>query len=570
MTCAKPRVQPGVRQRRRRALVNLKPSQQPAMNCPACCSEIDDRSYRCMECQGICSYRRLCWRYRYIVFVLVALIGFWTIKGYVGRWFASDYEKLPEGALVSDATTLSWLGLRDKGWFCEEPHYKGRLLHLRHKVFQPKDVIVFVHGFIGDYVNTWGKPKVLLDDPRFNRNYDFVFYGFKTALFGDVPAFDEEAARLDRLLTHLEEDYKTITIVTHSKGGLLAMRTLLNRAKDFPNKQPYKIHRIVMFTPLTENVSLAQQPDFVKLLGKQSTDIAQMQASTYSELGRVKEDLKALLDPQDPLAAARTEAFIKGVAEHLYIINAERDEVVDVGPNGEKIVSEALRRLSQLPTLGPSRLVTLRYSDIGGTEEDARETKSGVENPAYAHGIVVKMGAQQEFSFFDHFEELLFDRIGTPPRSSAANVEQIRQTTQERIQDTIFEMNKFVVDKNPMVGLAWKDIADAVQAKFKDVPEPARTKQIEDLTRQTYYVYIFLSLYARMDGLRSRGILSPNDDMIVTWQRSWLPNLMRSEIGRWMLDNNLMEYYSETMIKDLREAAVEPGEPSPTPPVSTH
>jgi hypothetical protein len=165
------------------------------------------------------------------------------------------------------------------------------------------------------------------------------------------------------------------------------------------------------------------------------------------------------------------------------------------------------------------------------------------------------MGSQDAFTFFDHFEELLFDRIGVPPRSLAANVEQIRQNTHDRIEDTIFEMNKFVVDKNPMVGLAWKDISDAVQAKFKDVPEPARTKQVEDLTRQTYYVYIFLSLYARMDGLRSRGILSPNDDMIVTWKRSWLPNLMRSELGHWMLDNNLMEYYSETMIKDLRDAA---------------
>jgi len=47
---------------------------------------------------GICSYRRLCWRYRYIVFGIVALIGFWTIKGYVRRWYANDYDKLPEGA----------------------------------------------------------------------------------------------------------------------------------------------------------------------------------------------------------------------------------------------------------------------------------------------------------------------------------------------------------------------------------------------------------------------------------------------------------------------------------------
>ena len=132
---------------------------------------------------------------------------------------------------------------------------------------------------------------------------------------------------------------------------------------------------------------------------------------------------------------------------------------------------------------------------------------------------------------------------------------QVRQNTRERIDDTVFEINRFVVDKNPMVGLAWRNISDAVQAKFRAVPEPARQKQIEDLTKQTYYVYIFLDLYARMDDLRSRGIMSPNDDMIVDWKRSWLPNLMGSEIGAWMLDNNLTKYYSEQMIKDLREAA---------------
>jgi hypothetical protein len=526
------------------------------MNCPACRSEIHDHSYRCKECHRICSYKRLCWRYRYVLFVIVALVSLWAIRIYTRGLSTPDYSKLPEGAIVSDATTRRWLGLSDDGWFCEEPHRKGELLHLRHKVFQAKDVIVFIHGFIGDYVDTWGKPSVLLDDPRFNRNYDFVFYGFKTALYGDVPKFDEEAAKLDSLLTRLEENYKSITLVTHSKGGLLAARAILNRTKDFPSKESYKIHRIVMFTPLTENVSLDRSPGLVKLLGSQSKDINQMQANTYSELGKVKEDFKSLLDPHDVVGEARKERFLKNVADHLFVINAEGDEVVDVGPDGEKIVSEGIRKLTDLPTLGAPHLVTLRYKDIGGSEEDARVAKSGeLKDPAYAHTIVVKMGAQRDFSFFDHFEELLWDRIGTPPRNFAIDVEHIRQNTYERIADTMFEMNRFVVDKNPMVGLCWRNINQAVEAKLKDVPEPERQKKTEELIKQIYYVYIFLDQYAHLDDLRARGIISANDAKIAEWKRSMLPNLIGSEIGNWMLENNLTEYYSEQMNKDLREAA---------------
>lgn len=260
---------------------------------------------------------------------------------------------------------------------------------------------------------------MLLDDPRFNRNYDFVFYGFKTARFGDVPAFDDEAAKLERELNRLEENYKTITIVTHSKGGLLAMRTLVNRAREYPGKQPYRIHKVVMFVPLTENVSVAQSPELVTLVGEQSKDVAQMQANNYSELSKVKEDLKALLDPHDLVGQTRKERFLKDVADHLYVVNAERDGIVDVGPNGEKIASEGIRKLGELPSSGPPRLVTLRYKDIGGTEEDARQKEGAVCDPGYSHGIVVKMGQQDDFSFFNRFEELLYDRIGTPPRNFA-------------------------------------------------------------------------------------------------------------------------------------------------------
>jgi hypothetical protein len=186
-----------------------------------------------------------------------------------------------------------------------------------------------------------------------------------------------------------------------------------------------------------------------------------------------------------------------------------------------------------------------------------------VNNPAYAHVIVIRMGDQKDFSFFDRFEQLLFDRIGVPPRSLSADVEQIRQSTFDRINATIFEMNKFVVEKNPMVGLCWRNIADAVKTKLESVPEPERQNQTEELVRQIYYIYIVLDQYSQLDDLRNRGYMSADDPKIIEWKRSNLPNLMGSEVGRWMLDNNLMEYYSEQMNKDLHQAAAS----VPKPPV---
>ena len=48
--------------------------------------------------------------------------------------------------------------------------------------------------------------------------------------------------------------------------------------------------------------------------------------------------------------------------------------------------------------------------------------------------------------------------------------------------------------------------------------------------------------------------MSANDDKLVEWQRSNLPNLIGSDVGKWMLQNHLMDYYSDQMNKDLRTA----------------
>jgi hypothetical protein len=66
-----------------------------------------------------------------------------------------------------------------------------------------------------------------------------------------------------------------------------------------------------------------------------------------------------------------------------------------------------------------------------------------------------------------------------------------------------------------------------------------------------------LDQYAQLDDLRNRGYMSSNDNKIIEWKRSMLPNLIGSDVGKWMLENKLMEYYSEAMNKDLQQALVD-------------
>jgi len=63
---------------------------------------------------------------------------------------------------------------------------------------------------------------------------------------------------------------------------------------------------------------------------------------------------------------------MKDVAKQYYIITMPMAyKLVERRSNGEKDRERHGAMLSQLPTLGAPRLVTLRYSDIGGSREDA-------------------------------------------------------------------------------------------------------------------------------------------------------------------------------------------------------
>lgn len=101
--------------------------------------------------------------------------------------------------------------------------------------------IVFVHGFTGDAVSTWGAiPELLSQDPAL-AGWDLYGFGYQTQRRIDILHLWSSDARLEEISTELValpelRRYRRLAFVAHSMGGLVVQRALvtspdlLNRA----------------------------------------------------------------------------------------------------------------------------------------------------------------------------------------------------------------------------------------------------------------------------------------------------------------------------------------------------
>jgi cytochrome c len=86
-------------------------------------------------------------------------------------------------------------------------------------------------------------------------------------------------------------------------------------------------------------------------------------------------------------------------------------------------------------------------------------------------------------------------------------------------------------------------------------PKGQHAVREETLLRSAYYIYMYLDMYAKMHELREQGMLRDEDPPFREWRTSWIPDLMRSRTGRWMIENNLLDYYSAEVKEDIAKAA---------------
>lgn len=99
-------------------------------------------------------------------------------------------------------------------------------------------VLVFVHGVLGDGMNTWKNrdteaywPELVKTDSQF-QDVDVYVYEYPSPLLNSAPSVDEVAAQLHvKLETDGVLDYPEIAFVAHSMGGII-VRAFLLRADD--------------------------------------------------------------------------------------------------------------------------------------------------------------------------------------------------------------------------------------------------------------------------------------------------------------------------------------------------
>lgn len=125
---------------------------------------------------------------------------------------------------------------------------------------KPKNLIIFVHGFVGDAVGTWNEFPSLVRSNSAYSDSDVIFFGYDS-LKGQA---NNNALRFYQFLKLIAEGsanhfgykrdgvtnyftYNRILIVAHSLGSIIVRRALLNAKHD--NKDWLSSCKMVLFAP---------------------------------------------------------------------------------------------------------------------------------------------------------------------------------------------------------------------------------------------------------------------------------------------------------------------------------
>ena len=134
-----------------------------------------------------------------------------------------------------------------------------------------KKLIIFIHGVFGSLRDTWRNPTtnsywfdLMKEDPAFS-GMDILLLGYRSPFWSRGMTLEEVSTALLQELTdeHVFDRYSEIYIVSHSMGGLIAQRILIDL--DRPGKEVWlrKIRCVVFLSTPANGAPIAELATYI-------------------------------------------------------------------------------------------------------------------------------------------------------------------------------------------------------------------------------------------------------------------------------------------------------------------
>ena len=171
-------------------------------------------------------------------------------------------------------------------------------LLVSHRARGANVALIFLHGFSGDPVKTWGQfPNFVAAEPRL-ADWDIFSIGYATRLVPDLVGIWSANAPLDRLAELLAttaafgalSGYRSLAFAAHSMGGLILQRALLDHAE-----LSGRTSHVLLFGTPSAGLSKAGPFSFFK---RQVRDMA----ATSDFITTLRRGWKAAFEPNSPFA----------------------------------------------------------------------------------------------------------------------------------------------------------------------------------------------------------------------------------------------------------------------------
>ncbi|WP_319523281.1 alpha/beta hydrolase [uncultured Desulfosarcina sp.] len=131
---------------------------------------------------------------------------------------------------------------------------------------------VFVHGFRGSHLRTWGNFAEYLNKEDCLKKVDFLFWGYPTRLFKKDEKIGSIGEHFKTEFDYLPKDkYKSMVLIAHSMGGLVVRSFIIQSLIDGKGEELSKIQHIILFGVPNDGSHIADR--FPKDLNVQIDDL---------------------------------------------------------------------------------------------------------------------------------------------------------------------------------------------------------------------------------------------------------------------------------------------------------